>query len=203
MSETEAKPAAAEPAVPLKPGVSARKILVQTLVTIAGVLGGVSLGAYFFRTEIRAFAVTWIAHTGYVGMFAGAFLSDSVMFPVPPQFYMLTAVAAGAPQIPSIAAVCLGSVAAANLVYPMSSRLAQIPFLRGRIEASRASIDPLFARYGYWAIAVGAVSPIPFSWLCYFAGMYRMPYRLYAIFVLFRIPRLLFFYALIRMGWGL
>ena len=175
----------------------------QTALTIGGVMGGVSLGAYFFRAEIRALAVTWVAHTGYVGMFFGALLSDAMMFPVPPQFYMLTAVAAGVPQIPAVGAICLGSVAAANLVYPLSARISQIPFLARRIAASRPSIDPLFARYGYWALAIGAVSPIPFSWLCYFAGIYRMPYRHYAVFVLFRIPRLLFFYALIRLGWSL
>ncbi len=187
----------------LKPGVSAWRLVGQTVATIAGVLGGVSLAAFFFRAQIRDLAVVWVAHTGYPGMFVGAFLSDAVMFPVPPQFFLLTAVAAGGPQLPAVAAVCLGSVVAANVVYPLSGRISQMPFLAKRIAASRPAIDPLFARYGYWAIAIGAVSPIPFSWLCYFAGIYRMPYSYYALFVLLRVPRLLFFYALIRLGWSL
>ena len=75
-------------------------------------------------------------------------------------------------------------------------------FVARRIEAARPTIDPLFAKYGYYAVAIGAMSPIPFSLLCYVAGLYKVPYRIYALLVLMRVPRLLVFYALIRLGWG-
>jgi uncharacterized membrane protein YdjX (TVP38/TMEM64 family) len=132
----------------------------------------------------------------------GTFLSDAFMCPIPPQFYMLTAVAAGAPQVTSISVVCVTSVIAANVAYLVAGRVARVPFFRERIERSRPKIDPLFERYGVYAVAVGAVLPIPFSLLCYVAGIYRIPFRLYAILVLLRVPRLLVFYAVIRAGWG-
>jgi uncharacterized membrane protein YdjX (TVP38/TMEM64 family) len=104
--------------------------------------------------------------------------------------------------LPFAIVVCLSSVVAANVAYKVAGALAHVPFVRRRIEASRPKIDPLFAKYGYYAVAIGAMSPIPFSLLCYVAGLYRVPYRIYAVLVLMRIPRLLVFYALIRLGWA-
>ena len=114
---------------------------------------------------------------------------------------MLTAVTAGAPQLPSVTVICVSSVLAANVAYRIATSIARIPFMHNRIERSRVKIDPLFAKYGYYAVAIGAILPIPFSLLCYLAGLYRVPYRVYAVLVLLRVPRLLAFYLLIRLGW--
>jgi membrane protein YqaA with SNARE-associated domain len=132
----------------------------------------------------------------------GSFVSDAFMFPVPPQFYMLTAVAAGAPQVQSITVVCVTSVVASNVAYLLAGRIAHVRFFRERIARTRPQFDPLFARYGVRAMILGAVLPIPYSLLCYLAGLYRIPYRIYALLVLARVPRLLVFYFLIRAGWG-
>ncbi len=178
------------------------KLVAQTVIPLVVVFGAVSLGAALFRPELRAFGTAFVARFGYAGMAFGAFISDAFNFPIPPQFYLLTAVTAGAPQVPSVIVVCLSSVVAANVAYKVAGALAHVPFVRRRIEASRPKIDPLFAKYGYYAVAIGAMSPIPFSLLCYVAGLYRVPYRIYAVLVLMRIPRLLVFYALIRLGWA-
>jgi len=182
-------------------GADTRRMVVQTVLTAALLFAAIaSLGAAF-RPQIELLATWLVTRSGYAGMFLGSFLSDVCMFPIPPQFYMLVAVAAGAPQLPSIASCCAGSVLAAWLAYPIAGRLARVPWLLRRLEATRPRVDPLFERWGYWAVAVGAMSPVPFSWLCYLAGLYRVPFRYYGVFVLFRIPRLLVFYAVIRAGW--
>lgn len=194
-----APPAAAPAATSTRETV---KLVAQTVVPLAVVFLAVSLAAAGFRPELSALGTAFVTRFGYPGMALGAFVSDAFNFPIPPQFYLLTAVAAGAPQVPSVVVVCVSSVIAANVAYAVAGYLARIPFVRRRIEASRPRIDPLFARYGYYAVAIGAMSPIPFSLLCYVAGLYRVPYRIYAVLVLMRIPRLLVFYALIRLGWA-
>lgn len=201
------EPALATPPPGPTPGdasapLASAKRLAQVVVPLVAVFAGVSVGAALFRPELRALGEAFVRRFGYGGMALGAFLSDAFMFPIPPQFYMLTSVAAGAPQGPSVAVICLSSVIAANVAYHVAGSLARVPLVRHRIERSRGLIDPLFARYGYYAVAVGAVLPVPFSLLCYLAGLYRVPYRLYAVLVLLRVPRLLVFYALIRLGWA-
>ena len=49
---------------------------------------------------------------------------------------------------------------------------------------------------------MGSISPVPFSLLCNLSGLYRVPFRIFLVLSLFRIPRLLVFYALIRLGWS-
>ena len=178
------------------------KLVLQIVLPLLVVFVGVTLAAALFRPELKALGTAFVTRFGYAGMAFGSFISDAFMCPIPPQFYMLTAVAAGAPQLASITVVCVSSVVAANVAYLLAGRLARFPFFESRIARSRGRIDPLFARYGVYAVALGAISPIPFSLLCYLAGLYRIPYRIYALLVLLRVPRLLAFYLLIRAGWG-
>ena len=197
-----APPTSRTPPTPPGLGLETAKLVGQVVLPLVAVFAFVSLGAAWFRPELKALGIAFVSRFGYAGMAVGAFVSDAFMFPIPPQFYMLTAVAAGAPQVASVTVVCLSSVVAANVAYWVAGQVARIPFMGRRIERSRAKIDPLFARYGYYAVAVGALLPIPFSLLCYLAGLYRVPYRIYAVLVLLRVPRLLAFYVLIRLGWA-
>ena len=43
--------------------------------------------------------------------------------------------------------------------------------------------------------------PVPFSVSCYVAGSYRIGPRLFGLYLALRIPRLLLFYLLVRLGW--
>jgi membrane protein YqaA with SNARE-associated domain len=119
--------------------------------------------------------------------------------PIPPQVYMLASIAGGASPVGTITVVCVSSLLAGAVGYRLAGRLSELPFLRGRIAAARPRLDPLFARYGVWAVAIGTVTPMPYSVLCYLAGLYRLPPRLFGLLLLFRIPRIVFFYVLIRM----
>ena len=196
--DREGDPEGDPPPEPLRIG----RLLLQIFLPLVGVLAFVMVVGALFREELHALGVLFVSRFGYAGMAAGTFLSDAFMFPVPPQFYMLTSVAAGAPQLASITVICATSVLAANVAYHVAGRMARVPYFAARIAASRGLVDPLFARWGYYAVAVGAVLPVPFSLLCYVAGLYRIPYRLYVVLVLLRVPRLLAFYVLIRAGWG-
>jgi membrane protein YqaA with SNARE-associated domain len=143
-----------------------------------------------------------VEHFGIAGMFLGTFLADALSFPIPPQFYMLTAISAGEPQVPAMVAICAASMIAGYVGYHLADRLARVRLFARHIEASRAKVDRLIERHGYWAIVIGSITPIPFSTLCYLSGLYRVPKRYLAVLILTRVPRLLIFYVLIRAGFG-
>ncbi|WP_437275875.1 VTT domain-containing protein [Sorangium sp. So ce375] len=162
----------------------------------------IALAAYLARDELDALGRGFVQRFGVAGMFVGTYLADAFSFPIPPQFYMLTAITAGGSQIAPLIAISAASLLAGCTGYRLASRLARLRLFAARIERTRPKIDRLFERYGYWAIAIGSVSPIPFSMLCYLSGLYRVPPRYFLTMVLFRVPRLLLFYALIRAGWS-
>lgn len=178
------------------------RYLVQLALGIGAFVALVSVAAYFARAELDALGRSFVQHFGVAGMFLGTFLADAFSFPIPPQFYMLTAISAGESQIVAMVAICAASMIAGCVGYLLAGRFGRVRLLARRIEASRVKFDRLFERYGYWAIIVGSVTPIPFSVLCYLSGLYRIPVRYLAVLILTRVPRLLVFYALIRAGWG-
>ena len=50
-------------------------------------------------------------------------------------------------------------------------------------------------------VVLASLSPAPYSWLCLLAGMSKLSYRLLAVACALRIPKLLTYYALVRLGW--
>lgn len=188
------------------PGARARwelaRILVRLVLGLGAFLGGIALAAHLARDELNALGLAFVERFGLAGMFAGVYLADAFSFPIPPQFYLLTAISGGGSQVEAVATVCAASVLAGYTGYHLAVRLARVRLFATRIQAVRPRVDRLFERYGYWAIAVGSLMPIPFSVLCYLAGLYRLPSRYFAVHLLLRVPRLFVFYALIRLGWA-
>lgn len=177
----------------------ALKLGAQTVVALGGVALALYLLGLFFKPQIEAIGHGFVARFGYVGVAVGTFIADAFSVPVPPHAYMLAAIAGGASHVVTVVVVCASSLLAGGVGYRMAGRLSELPFLRSRIAAARPRLDPLFQRYGVWAVAIGTITPMPYSVLCYLAGLYRLPPRLFALLLLFRIPRILFFYVLIRM----
>lgn len=178
------------------------RTLVQLVLSLGALFGAIALAGYVARDELDALGRAFVERFGLLGMFIGTFLADAFSFPIPPQFYMLTAITTGGSQVAPMAVISAASFLGGCTGYRLAGHIAKIRLFAARIQATRPRIDRLFDRYGYWAIAIGSVTPIPFSMLCYLSGLYRVPPRYFVALVLFRLPRLAIFYALIRLGWG-
>jgi membrane protein YqaA with SNARE-associated domain len=197
------------PAPPAPPAADARaaqgelaRQLTQVALSLVALVAAIALAARFARGELDLIGRGFVARFGLLGMFAGVFLADALSFPVPPQFYMLAAITGGGSQAAAMAVICAASLLAGHTGYHLAESIARVRLLAARIDVFRPKVDRLFARHGAWAIAVGGLTPIPFSVLCYLSGLYRIPRRYFAALLLLRVPRLLVFYALIRLGWS-
>lgn len=160
-----------------------------------------ALLAHFFRAPFRALALSFVEHFGLAGMVAGTFIADALSFPVPPQAYMSIVVASGQPPLVPLTVISLTSMCAGAVGYRLAGSLARFAFFRRLLERTKPRVDQIFERWRGWAIVIASISPIPFSTLCYIAGLYRMPPRLFALFLLLRVPRLFLYFALILLSW--
>jgi membrane protein YqaA with SNARE-associated domain len=180
---------------------SLRTLLIQTatitaLLVIAVVLAGI------FLKEPLTIAANWVVHTfGLPGIALGIFISDTFTFPIPPDTYIFLAVASQLRELDVLLTVCLVSVFAGNVAYFLGPLLARIPLIRNKIEQFRPQGQDLFLRYGVWTVAIGALTPLPYSLVCWFAGLYKMPYKRFFLATLFRIPRMIGYYYLFKLGW--
>lgn len=176
--------------------------LLRLALLASALLGAMAYLSRTWKPQLEGFARVFIEHSGYGGLFLGSLASDGFMVPLPPHFYLLTATIAGLPWLPTVTSVCAGSLTGAVLAYGLGWRLGRVPWLRRRIEASRTKLAGLSAKQGIMVIVALGASPLPFSMMCYAAGVYRLPWRYFALLASFRLPRLFFFYGLMRLGWG-
>ncbi len=202
MNSSAGEPTGPPPVESRRGGVGLRFVL-QSLLALVVMIGFVSALARLFKPELEALGQGFLERFGALGLSLGTFLADGFHFPIPPQFYMLASITGGWSPLESLAAIAAGSMVGGVVSHLIGRHvLWRVAFLRRIVDRSRARIDWLFARYGYWAVAVGSISPVPFSLLCNLSDLYRVPFRIFLVLSLFRIPRLLIFYALIRLGWS-
>jgi membrane protein YqaA with SNARE-associated domain len=157
--------------------------------------------AHFARAECEAIARHFVASYGYWGMALGTLLADGFHFPIPPQFYMLLAIAARAPVAYSFSAIAVASLLAGFVGYEAAALAARSHWLRARTERTRKVLERVVHRFGLYAALLASLLPVPYSVLCYLAGMMRLPRQFLVLLCLCRIPKLAMFYWLLRMGW--
>jgi membrane protein YqaA with SNARE-associated domain len=170
-----------------------------TLVIVCVVM---ALIGYVARDAATTLARSVVAETGLWGMALGTLLADGVQFPVPPQFYMLLAVASGTPVLPAFVAICAASLVAGYLGYRIAELASRLTWIERATRSYRELLTQVFERFGYRSALVMSLLPIPYSVLCYTAGLNRMPYAFLALLSLCRVPKLLGFYWLVYAGWS-
>jgi membrane protein YqaA with SNARE-associated domain len=161
----------------------------------------VALIGYVAREPATALSRRLVGAFGLWGMALGTLAADGAYFPVPPQFYMLLAVASGAPAVPVFVAICAGSLVAGYGGYLIAMRLSRLGWLSRVTRQHRQLLAHAFERYGYRSALIASMLPIPFSVLCYAAGLSRLPQSFIALLSLCRVPKLFGFFWLIRAGW--
>lgn len=181
---------------------SLRPLILQAVLFTGVLLAAVALGGMFFREPLEVFAHWVVEELGLWGVFLGVVATDAFTLPIPPDTYLFVAVASRANVVPILSAVCVASVLAGNIAYTIGPHLARVGFVRKRIESFRPRGEQLFLKYGIWTVALAALTPIPFSVTCWFAGIYRMPRVPFFLATLARIPRLLGYYWLFVLGWS-
>jgi membrane protein YqaA with SNARE-associated domain len=174
------------------------RIAIGLLVLIAGVF----VVGKAWRPELEALSRGFVDSFGFGGMLLGALLADGFHFPIPPQFYLLLGITSGVSALKTMLAVNLGSFVGAWLAYLLAARVSKFGPIHRRLEQARRVTDAVFTRYGAWSVIVASLMPITYSALCYLAGLGRLPRYGFFLITLFRVPRLVAYYYLLKLGWS-
>jgi membrane protein YqaA with SNARE-associated domain len=165
---------------------------------IAAFVVGMALLASVVREPLEGVGRRFVARFGYAGMALGTFLADGFQFPVPPQFYMLVSVSSGASPVASLAAITLGSLAGGLVGFVGAGKLARLSVISRRLARSERLVARAIERFGYLAALLASLSPVPYSVLCLLSGAHRLGWRFFGLVSLCRLPRILFFYWVVR-----
>lgn len=175
--------------------------VLRIVASFAVLVAIVSFLGWAFRAELSRFGGWFVSRFGVAGMGAGAFLADSVHFPIPPQFYLLTGIAGGHEVVIVVLAVLIGSELGGLTAFMLARGLGRRPIVARRLQSSRDLLTGLIARQGYVGLAAATLLPISFSVLCMASGAMRLPYKAYGVLAIMRVPRILLSYVVIVLAW--
>jgi uncharacterized membrane protein YdjX (TVP38/TMEM64 family) len=81
--------------------------------------------------------------------------------------------------------------------------LARFPRLARWLERNGRSIARYFeGATAYRGAALISITPVAFSVVCYVSGLYRLGTRPFLLVLALRLPKLLIYYQLVKLGWS-
>ena len=144
--------------------------------------------------------VAWVLdHVGLPGLCGILFLTDALITPFPPDALL---VVVSKSELRShwhwvVSLFGAVSVIAGNVGWWLGGRVGQTRGPQAYLARFGRMPHALVARYGRRAVAIGALTPVPFSVTCWAAGMLGMRWRLFWPVTLLRVPRFVLYYLLI------
>ena len=137
-------------------------------------------------------------HGGLPGVFAYVFIVDT--FLVPATLDIIFPLVITWHAVPVLAIMCTASFTGGICGYLIGRFLNHFAFVRRRTQSYRSRGEYLIGKYGIWAVIVAAMLPLPFSTISWIAGALHMNFAHYVIGALFRAPRIIATYMLLRAG---
>ncbi len=172
---------------------------VLALVLLVGIVAYCSL-----RYEAQMLAVThWVHDTlGLSGLIGILVLSDSVITPIPPDALLVVIAKSELherwPWVILLVGCCSAAAGCAGFYF--GKHAGSTAFATRLLSRRGRRAKALVARHGKWAVALGAITPIPFSITCWFAGIFGVPFGAFGPMTLLRIPRFYVYYVAIAYG---
>ncbi len=149
-----------------------------------------------FLNELKAVSRKLFSLYGLAGVVAMVFVMDVVIQPVSPDVVIISSTLGGANLLRAALVGGAGSVAAGIAGYFLGKKIGSKGLKNFFSPRNFEKGVALFKKYGLWAIAAGALTPVPFSVVCWSAGIYKMKFPIFILkSVLTRFPR---FFV---MGW--
>lgn len=152
-----------------------------------------------YRTELDAFTIAVFDTVGISGLVAILFITDWFVSPFPPDSVLILIAASPYHEHWPVLLPLLGIVSslAGCLGYTCGRLLSRRPWAMRWFGNFHSKSQDMVLRYGPWSVAIGALTPVPFSVTCWTAGLLRLPFRHFIGPCFLRIPRYVAYYAAI------
>jgi membrane protein YqaA with SNARE-associated domain len=175
-----------------------KRILIQTVIALIALIAGLAALSYFFKPQMEELSKLFIQKTGLWGVGLGFFLPDALTLPIPPDTFLVAGHLGGLKFWDMLIWASVGSVLGGTSGYLMIRALSRRPSVSAWLDPKLKTGREFMDRYGLIALALGALTPLPYSmicWACGAAGVRLVPFVLVS---LLRIPRVALYLLLIE-----
>ncbi len=174
------------------------KLLVRTIIFFVLAAAAYSLLILFAGRWLKEVSTRIAGSGGYAEIFLYVYAVDTLI--VPATVDIVFTVSQRMNPVILIAVVSSASIAGGFSGYMIGRYLNHLSIVKKITDHYRERGEHLISKYGAWAVAIAAFTPVPYSTVSYLAGMFRIPPLYYLAASLARIPRLTLYYLAIREG---
>lgn len=176
-----------------------KNILLTLFIALLLFLGGGLLGR-LFEPQMLALSQYLRETFGFWGLCGITFVGDWIISPVPPDLVLLVVAKSSLREHWwfYVTVVAIASTLAGHLGWYCGRFLADHPRLPASLKKWPLRQKESVQKYGFWAVILGAATPLPFSITCWSAGFLQMKWSTFALATLFRFPRIFLYYLAIH-----
>ena len=180
--------------------INGRALFLRMIVGLLLLIGALVLLSTYFREPIMAFSRGFVEQYGGFAVFGGIFLADAFVAPIPHDLLTGVALLGGLGFWSVVGLASAGSLIGGTVGFVLASRMSHFASVERFIKKRIASAERIVRRYGALAVAIGAVSPLPYSLSAWAAGLLHMRFSQFFLVSLLRLPRFAFYLWLIDLG---
>lgn len=181
-------------------GLDHRRLLISTLITLGIVLLVTAVAGWLLYDVLVDVGEWFVARMGAPGVFVAFLVTDAMGIPVPPDTFAMFALTGGMAFATIVAWGGTGSICGGTVGYFVGRAIGRTDRVDRLTHDNRDQIAALVQRYGALAIAIAALTPLPYPFAAWAAGASEMRLRTFLLVSLLRIPRVAAYLFLIEMG---
>lgn len=144
------------------------------------------LSLYFFKENIQLISSIIVNTLGFIGILIVSFFLDIIFFqPISPSIFLITSIISEELHwFLVFLCVSIGSFLGSLVDYSLGKTLGHSVLTKISSEKRFNEIEKLFQKYSHYAIIIGTFSPIPYSLICWFSGIFEVKFKKFVIFAL-------------------
>jgi membrane protein YqaA with SNARE-associated domain len=163
-------------------------------IVVMGVIG------FVYEDELATMAEWVVQHIGFAGLAMILMVTDTLVTPFPPDILLIVIakshLAAYWPAY--VGLLGLVSIVAGMTGYGIGRWLGHFEWSQRLFGQFKEDHRGFIRKYGFWAVAIGSVTPLPYSVTCWTAGVLGLRWTtVLAAAILFRLPRIFLVYWLL------
>jgi membrane protein YqaA with SNARE-associated domain len=189
-----------EPALPASSLLDPRRLVLSTVAVLAAVMATVAVLGYFFREPLLHVSELFVQYFAGPGIAIGYFLPDAFTLPLPNDVVTLLGLNGGMGFVEVCAWATGGSLAGGATGYWIGRYLRGTKLVRRIFEKTGGQAQAILDRYGALAVAVAAVTPLPYSIFCWAAGAGRLRFSTFLLVSQLRVIRVAGYLYLLQLG---
>lgn len=174
--------------------------LIKAVIALVLFLALIGMLGFLFEDELAELTTWVVERVGFLGLAGILLVTDTLVTPFPPDILLAVIAKSRLSEDWPVYVGLLGlvSVVAGMTGYGIGRWLGHFRWCRRLFGEFKDDYGQLIRKYGFWGVALGAVTPLPYSVTCWTAGVLGLRWtKVLAASILFRIPRFYLYYWLL------